>query len=126
MGKYGQVAELAAQLLAEPNAISPRNAWQSAVARVFPESKSSQAKGCPRDSFLALCEIGVVKNVPPGNYTRSTKNKSYVVRALEALRGDGTLSGDDLWGIVMDGARKKPNGQMDVVIMLFRKGLIRQ
>ncbi len=127
MGKYGQVAEIAAQSLVKKGAGNPRAAWDSAVARVFPESRSSQAKGCPRDSFLALCEMGAVKNIAPGAYTRSIKNKSYVIKALDALRSSPALSRDEkgLWKLVTDGAEKAPNGQMDVVTSLWRKGFIK-
>ncbi len=127
MGKYGQAAEIAAQLLAKQTTVSPRTAWDSAVARVFPENRSLRTKGCPRNSFLGLCEMGVVKNVVPGIYTRSIKNKGYAVRALAALRDNPALSEDErgLWRIVTDGAEKAPNHQMDVVTTLFRKGFIR-
>ncbi len=124
MGKYGQAAEIATQLLAKRSAMHPRAAWDSAVARVFPESRSSQTKGCPRSSFLALCEVA--NNVAPGTYTRSEKNKSYVVHALDVLRRTPALSEDEqaLWKIVTGGA-VKANHQMEVVTTLFRKGFIR-
>jgi hypothetical protein len=120
---------MAAQLLAnaKPSALSPKAAWNTAVAEVFPESSSSQIKGCPRDSFLALCGMGVVKNVAPGTYTRSIKNKGYVERAVDALRSKPALEKDEgtLWQIVTDHADKTPNHQMDVVTTLFRKGFIK-
>lgn len=127
MGKYGTAAEIAVQLLAKQSAMPPRTAWDEAVTRVFPESRSSQKKGCPRDSFLALCEMGIVQNVLPEAYTRSKKNKSYVVRAMDALRSNPALSTDKegLWQIVTDRAGKVPNSQMDVVTTLFQKGFIR-
>jgi len=125
MGKYGEAAEFAAQLLAKQSTMLPTTAWELAVTRVFPKSKSSRAKGCPRDSFLALCQTGVVKNVAPGTYTRSIKNKGYVERALDALRSNPALDERGLWQIVTDGADKVPNRQMDVVTTLFRNGFIR-
>ncbi len=129
MGKYGMAAEIAARLLAnaKPSALSPKAAWDTAVARVFPESSSSQKKGCPQDSFLALCGMGVVKNVAPGSYTRSIKNKAYVERALDALRKRPALAADEkiLWQIATSRADKSPNHQMDVVTTLFRQGFVK-
>ena len=127
MGKYGKAAELAVEVLAKSKSIAPRTAWNSAVARVFPDSRSSQIKGCPRDSFLGLCGMGVIQGVPPGQYTRSVKNKSYVSRALAALRSNPALSEneDRLWSIATNGAKTVPNHQIEVLVALWRKGRIR-
>jgi hypothetical protein len=46
---------------------------------------SAQKKGCPRGAFLGLCEEGLVKGIPAGNYTTSKDNKAYAVRAAELL-----------------------------------------
>ena len=127
MGKYGKAAEIAVDLVAKGNSLAPRDAWKKAVARVFPQSPSSQAKGCPRDSFLALCELGIVKNVAPGTYTRSVKNKTYIARALAALRSTPALLDDEkrLWHIATDGANTVANCQMEVLTALWRQRLIR-
>jgi len=71
MGKYGEAAINAVHLLAKNEAMPPRLAWETAVEGIFPSSKSSQSKGCPRDAFLALCGMGKVRHVAPGTYTRS-------------------------------------------------------
>ena len=128
MGKYGYVATLAAGTVAKGAAIAPRDAWNAAAARVFPDSPSSQAKGCPRDTFLALCDLGAIHGVLPGQYTRSVKNRSYAVRALAALRANEALCDDPsrLWRMVTRGETKVANHQMDVVTTLWREGLIRQ
>lgn len=127
MGKYGTAAEIAAGLLAEQYTTLPRAAWKSAVGRVFPDSKSSQNKGCPRDSFLALCGMGVVKDVAAGDYTRSIKNKGYVERALDAIRLNPALVTDEtsLWRVATNHVEKTPNHQMDVLTTLFRKGFVK-
>lgn len=126
MAKYGEAAELASRFLAGARAITPRDAWNEAVAHVFPNSPSSQVKGCPRDTFLALCEIGVINNVPAGTYTRSIKNKGYAIRAIALLRKNPNMHDDQkrLWHSVTDGADKIHNMQMDVVTTLWRKNLI--
>jgi hypothetical protein len=70
--------------------------------------------------------MGVIKNVVPGAYTRSVKNKSYVVRALDILRSNPLLASDEmgLWQIVTQGTAISPNSQMDVVTTLWREGII--
>ncbi|HEX2188544.1 MAG TPA: hypothetical protein VHG51_06570 [Longimicrobiaceae bacterium] len=127
MGKYGEAAEIAVSLLRDGNAVAPRDAWRQAVATVFPGRSESQKKGCPRDSFLALCELGVVESVAAGTYTRSVKNKSYVTRALAALRSDPALADDPrrLWHFATGGADTKPNSQMEVLTALWRRRIIR-
>lgn len=127
MGKYGKAAEIATDLLRKATARTPRDAWNEAVALVFPDSKSSQKKGCPRDTFLALCEMGLLENVPASSYTKLVKNKSYAMRAIALLRENPRLLDAEkcLWQIVTDGADKVPNYQMDVVTTLWRQRLIR-
>ncbi|WP_375143761.1 hypothetical protein [Acuticoccus sp. MNP-M23] len=126
MGKYGIVAVNAARLLAGEGSSSPRSAWEQAAKAVFPNSPSSQCKGCPRNAFLALCEMGLLARVVTGSYTRSEKNKSYVCRALMALRLDHTLATDKqaLWKRAVLGEPKKHNSQMDVLLALWRNRLI--
>lgn len=34
-------------------------------------TKSSQVKGCTKGTFLGLCEEGLVKGIPKGNYTKT-------------------------------------------------------
>jgi hypothetical protein len=119
IGKYGEAAVKAARLATEP-----RGAWDAATVELFGEGTSSQAKGGPRDAFLGLCEAGVVRGVPRGNYTRSTKNKSYALDALKLLREDPALAADPaaLWQCVA--GDKEHNQQMNVVISLWHNGLI--
>ncbi len=127
MGKYGQVANIAADFLIKSDYADPRKAWSVAVMRVFPGKLSSQAKSCPRDSFLGLCDMGEIENIPAGNYTRSVKNKDYISRALMAIRSNPELVDDEnrLWIIATDGVKKAPNQQMDVLISLWRNGKIK-
>ncbi len=127
MGKYGRAATMAATSLAGSKSADPRAAWTSAVTGIFPDSPSSQTKGCPRDSFLGLCSMGAVVGVPPGNYTRSVKNKGYVSRALMELRSNPHLADDEdrLWEIATNGAGKAPNHQIEVLVALWRNRQIR-
>lgn len=126
MGKYGLVAESAALSLATSGG-DPKAAWAVAVARVFPNSQTSREKGCPRASFLALCGMGFVKDVPHGSYTRSIKNMAYAARAVAEIRNNPSTADDEqaLWRTVTEGNDIAPNHQMDVVTSLWRAGLVR-
>ena len=127
MGKYGKVADFAMKELSADPTLSPVDAWKKAVTSVFPESESSQEKGCPRGAFLGLCEAGLVKGVPAGDYTRSDANKTYALRAASILKVKPELvnNEDALWAEVMAGNEKTPNHQMDVVVSLWRSGAIK-
>ena len=125
MSKYGNAAVMATKLYREDLALTPNEAWEQAVLTVFPTSRSSQEKGCPRATYLGLCESGVVSGIPAGNYSRSEKNKGYALKALSILQQSPTLLEDKnrLWEIVMESEIKKANHQMDVVISMWNEGL---
>lgn len=126
MGRYGETALRAIRLLLDNGVATPEEAWEKAAAEVFPQSPSSQEKACPKGAFLGLCEEGLVRGVKAGDYTHSVENKKYAVRALELLARDPSLANDDqlLWARVLNGERKAPNSQMDVVLSLWTANLI--
>lgn len=126
MGKYGEVALRATSYLKHQSVVTPQDAWRKAVKEVFPGSNSSQNKGCPRGAYLGLCEEGMVSGVPEGSYTRSCDNKRYAIDAVRALSRQPSLANDriELWSRIMSGLIKKENSQMDVVVELWRAGLI--
>jgi hypothetical protein len=99
--------------------------WLRSAKEVFPLSKSSQEKGCPKGTFLGLCEEGLVKGIPKGNYTKSVKNKKYALKAIEILKQNTqtTFSPKELWEQLELGD-KRSNSQMDVVLALWENGLI--
>ena len=86
MGQFGRAAVRAVKLITEREVESPRKAWASATAEI------DYDKGCPKDAFLGLCEAGLVKGVPKGNYTRSRKNKEYAIKAVRILEGYPALA----------------------------------
>lgn len=126
MARYGEAALRAVQLLHDGSRRSPVDAWNAAMIEVFPNSKSSQSKGCPRGTFLGLCGSGFVAGVSAGDYTRSKKNKGYALRAIKLLRANPRLTSDEagLWNAVISGETKVPNHQMEVVISLWIEGHI--
>ncbi len=120
--RYGEAALIAVR---DSAGTSPAKRWQSAVERVYPTSVSAQKKGCPRGAFLGLCEEGLVKGIPAGNYTVSKDNKAYAVHAAELLiESKQKWSISELWRAVTDDPEKTHNSQMDVVLALWKNGLI--
>jgi len=126
MGKYGQVAKIATTLLISNQVNDPIKAWDIATAQVFPDSISSRSKGCPKNSFLGLCEDGFVVGVKKGSYTRSKKNKNYAIKAITLLHNNHTLSEKELWQLVIDEPNKQHNYQMDVVKTLWDNKLFNE
>ncbi len=126
MSDYGDAATQAAELYRSGRANSPNEAWEKATIGIFGKGTSMQLKGCPRDAFLGLCEEGLIKLIPRGQYTRARKNKQYAVDAVALLKQDPSLVDfpAKLWAKVTRGQRKAHNQQMNVVIALWKKNLI--
>jgi hypothetical protein len=101
--------------------------WSRSAKEVFPLSKSSQEKNCPKGTFLGLCEEGLVKGIPKGNYTKSVKNKEYALKAIAILKQNTqtTFSPKELWEKLELGD-KRSNSQMDVVLALWEADLIKK
>jgi hypothetical protein len=130
MSKYGQAAEKAVHLLATGKPDTPDEAWEIATMEIF-GAGLSQAKGCPKNAFLGLCEEGRVKGVAPGSYCRSEDNKSYALKAADLLIADETLvnlTSTTIWKKVLKGLgikrRISHNAQVDVVKNLFLYDLL--
>ena len=126
-GGYGAVAVKAVKLITSGSFKNPSYAWDESARGVL-ESKSTKEKGCPKGAFLGLCEEGFVKEVPCGNYTSSKDNKRYALKAVQLLKKNYQLSNNKqkLWDEVMklEGKDIQHSGQMDVIIALWKKGLI--
>ena len=122
MNKYGQTALKAAQNYKSSYSIT--EIYARAAKEIF-DTKSSQEKGCPKGTFLGLCEEGLVKGIPRGNYTKSVKNKEYALQAIEILKwaDNKTYTPKELWAELNLGD-KRSNSQMDVVLALWDAGLI--
>jgi hypothetical protein len=119
--KYGLTAIKTLEIY--KTAESLRESWFSAAAELF-DSESSQNKGCPRSSFLGLCEEGLIKEISKGEYgSDSTKNKTHAIEAVTYLKENKVefISTKELWSKLNI---KSHNSQMDVVLALWHKGLI--
>ncbi|EHQ92317.1 DUF6979 family protein [Desulfosporosinus youngiae] len=126
MNKYGQAAIKAVDLIESKHANTPEAAWEMATIEIFGEGTSGQSKGCPRSTFLALCETGKVKGIKSGVYISAKENKEYAVKALKLLVDNPSLSNDKktLWNETKGGIKKSHNSQMDVVLALWNEGFI--
>ena len=125
MSMYGRAAITAARMLEQGTPSNPEAAWARAISR---ETKSSESrrKSCPRGAFLELCAAGVI----PGCEARPSlfrgPNGEYALRILKAIRADEELvsDGERLWSTAVRRAKKRENGQVDVVVSLWKEGLI--
>jgi hypothetical protein len=122
--KYGEAALLAARMEAYGKAITPQQRWQEAIKKLYPTSPSAQRKGGPRFAFLSLCEAGLVKGIPPGQYAPSNKDKAYALRAVALLNAGTHKTVTTLWAEVTDGEDIPHSSQMDVVLALWKNDLI--
>ena len=128
MGMYGDVSIRATTDFLLGKSSSPQEAWDGAVAQIS-TSLSSRKKSCPRKAYLGLCEAGVISGIPAGKYgVRSdNKNGQYALNAYRILRSKPSLVSDKatLWAKATAPENKKQNEQMDVVVSLWDKKLLR-
>lgn len=122
--RYGEAAIMAARK-GTSGGNNPMVQWEKAMEELYPTSPAARKKGSPRGAFLGLCEAGLVKGIAAGNYTASADNKAYAVRAAELLNeGKQNWSTSALWRAVEDDPAKTHNGQMDIVLALWKNDLI--
>lgn len=126
MSKFGETAIEATKLCRNDEVDSPMTGWKKAASINFPQSQSSQEKGCPRSAYLGLCENGLVRDIPSGDYLKAGPklNKQYAISAVDILRQQPHLtdSNADLWEKACGEIGKTHNSQMDVVIALWKNG----
>lgn len=126
MGMYGEAAIRATRYVTSGAALCPRAAWVRAIAEL-PISDSSRKKSCPRNAFLGLCEAGRVVGIKAGKYGASNPNPNgqYALAAHQILKSTPSLSKNKkaLWAKAAPPI--KQNEQMEVVIALWNKGLLR-
>jgi hypothetical protein len=122
--RYGEAALIAVRQ-GSPGPADPVARWEKALLQLYPTSPTSRRKGGPRGAFLGLCEEGLVKGIPGGNYAASKDNKAFAVHAVSLLAGETrSWSTTALWQAVTSDPEKKHNSQMDIVLALWKNGLI--
>lgn len=128
MPQYGEAAIKATALCRNRKVKSPVGEWKKAISMIT-QSKSSQEKICPRSAYLGLCENGMVRGIPLGQYLKPGRNlnKEYAISAVNIIKKKPHLTNNKraLWEKVLNGEQKAPNNQMDVVIALWKNGDIK-
>jgi len=126
MCKYGDVAVNAAKTANESKC--PIDLWNEQVEKIFPSSKSSREKPCPKYAFLGLCEAGLVKGINNnGCSTSGSAYKSHALKAVSLLKQTPSLARNksELWRRVTSPDTTKSNNRaMDVVVALWQAGMI--
>ena len=116
MNKYAQTA-LKAHTYIEKG-ISAEEAWEKASCEYFKKGAASQVKGCPKCAFLGFFS----KN----EKITESKNAQYAKKALKVLQTDPKrrYTAKELW-VAIGNENKSYNQQMDVVLILWEKGIIK-
>jgi hypothetical protein len=121
--KFGEAALIAARLEV-PTQVTAAQRWDTAVRQLYPDKPYMQKKSAPRAAFLGLCEAGAVKGISAGDPTPQNRNKEYAVKAVELLRAGTHRTIPSLWTAVAEGDEAPHAAQLDVVMALWKNGLI--
>ncbi len=126
--RYGEAALLAVRMPTFGKMPSPAERWREAVQQMYPTTPIGQKKSGPRNAFVGLCEAGLVKGVdggvPDPATSTAARNKAYAVQAIELLRAGTHTTVSQLWAAVSDEEGGEHASQMDVVLALWKNGLI--
>ncbi len=129
VGKFGKIAVVAAELLKSNNSFknNPIKAWDEANVLVSSfENKKCYNKDCPKNTFIAICNEGLLKNVPSGNYGNPRDNREYALLAVKILSGSNITEPKKLWVRILKelAKTKTENGQADLILSLWTNGYI--
>ena len=130
---YGKAAVEYAEACIKNKSLPSRIGWEVFLCEEGFTVYESE-KGCPKNTFLSLCEHGHIKGIPAGHYlySYSCKEYDYAKIALLLLREKPLLcdTPDILWTEVMKKGgfdiTKTHNHQMYVVCYLWKAKLINQ
>jgi hypothetical protein len=121
--KYGEAALIAARLDVSES-VSAAERWDVAVRRLYPDKPYLQKKGAPKQAFLGLCAAGLVQGIAADTSVSPTRNGSYAVKAAELLKAGTHRTVTALWAEVTAGEDVTHGSQMDVVMALWKNGLV--
>jgi hypothetical protein len=121
--KFGEAALIAARLEV-PAQVTAAQRWDTAVRQLYPDKPYMQKKSAPKSAFLGLCEAGVVKGVAVAEPGAANRNKQYAVKAVELLCAGTHKTIPALWTAVAEGDEAPHAAQLDVVMALWKNGLI--
>ncbi len=125
--KYGEAALIAARLDV-PTRVTAAERWDTAVRQLYPDKPYMQKKGAPKGVFLGLCDaglvLGIAKGAAPAHTAVPNRNAAYAIKAVELLRAETHRTVAALWAEVTSGEELAHAAQMDVVLALWKNGLI--
>jgi len=127
MGDYGEVAVEVTQRISWKERFDIYRMWERIVRENF-QTESLIRNTSPRGVYLGLCESGLIVGIEAGKYCKKClkQNKGYALTAVELLKKDSLYRGmspGELWREV-EKTGKDHNHQMDVVIALWKAGMI--
>ena len=126
--RYGEAALMAVRMETYGKALTPEERWNDAVGKLYPTTHVGQKKSAPRAAFVGLCEARLVKGIdvysPAPATSQGNRNKAYAVSAVELLKAGTHKTVSQLWAAVSDGEEVQHASQMDVVMALWKNGLI--
>jgi hypothetical protein len=118
--QYSRVAKLAYEKVIYEK-MTFRDAWNAAANELL-SSKTSVQKGCPKASFIGLCESGKLKRIPKTE-SKESINYQYVKFAIEKWKTEPTISKTEMWNLINLEFQKENShqGQLDVLIGIWDK-----
>ena len=116
--QYSKVAKLAYENVVIQN-FDFENAWYAA-ARTIVKSEESIKKGCPRATFVGICESGNLKGIPKTK-TSDSLNYQYAKFAIQKWKANREISKSEMWNLVKIKFNKEIShqSQLDVVLGLW-------
>ncbi len=127
MGDYGEVAVEVTKRISGKERFDIYRMWERIVRENF-QTESLIRNTSPRGVYLGLCESGLIVGIEAGRYSKKClkQSKEYALAAVELLKRDslyGGMTPGELWREV-EKTGKNHNHQMDVVIALWKAGMI--
>jgi hypothetical protein len=98
--------------------------WDVAVRRLYPDKPYMQKKGAPKGAFLGLCAAGLVQGIRGDDSAVASRNGEFAVKAAELLQAGTHRTVTALWATVTSGEDLPHGAQMDVVLALWKNGLL--
>jgi len=131
MTNYEAITLKAVKILSEKQTSSFEEVWKKSGKELDLE-ESIWKKGCPKNAFIGVCEMGLIKGIQGIPNVELSKNGKYAVTALRLIIKNPQLytnmSGPDLWREVLKECHletsKNYNQQMAVVLTLWNNNKI--
>lgn len=128
MTKYAQIAINVINKIKNDNKLNPAIEWEKECNLMFGKGTSSASKSCPQETFLGLCDEGLIYGIPQGKYTSeiSELNKRYALKGYEYIKNntDKQLTQKAIWKAIGN-EELAHNGQMSILIELYKRGMLK-